>query len=239
MFHTIILIKRMSMEKIPTANGTTGDTKTALLEVGAVCFARKGYQATSVREICGQAGANIAAVNYHFGGKKDFYKTALLHAFKHASPAGWPPPTLAEAPDDPEGQLKKFIRWFVERMLRDKGNNIVRDLLHHELREPTGALDVLIDTTMKPATLTLIEIIRALCNDRLSDTKLRLVSSSILGQGLIYKQCLPMLERVFGAEQFGPEHIEEIAEHIFRFSLAGIQAAAERPAPGKTQETVV
>jgi AcrR family transcriptional regulator len=44
-------------------------TRERLLEAAGHVFAEHGYHATTVREIVKRSGANIAAVNYHFGGK--------------------------------------------------------------------------------------------------------------------------------------------------------------------------
>ncbi len=50
---------------------TAADTREKLLDAAERCFAAKGYQATSLRELTRQAGANLAAVHYHFGSKED------------------------------------------------------------------------------------------------------------------------------------------------------------------------
>lgn len=50
-------------------------TKEAIMDVAESLFASRGFKATSLREITAQAGVNLAAVNYHFGGK-----VALLEA---------------------------------------------------------------------------------------------------------------------------------------------------------------
>jgi AcrR family transcriptional regulator len=47
-------------------------TREKLMKVAGPIFADRGYQATTIREICGEAGANVAAVNYHFGDKLGF-----------------------------------------------------------------------------------------------------------------------------------------------------------------------
>lgn len=200
------------------------ETKAALLEAGAACFARRGFHATGVREICEAAGANPAAVNYHFGGKSEFYRAVMLHAFESASP---PPPEMREGGERPEEQLRVFIRWFVDRMLRERGNNVVRDLLGHELREPTGALDLLIDNSMRPICRDLDGILARMLDADPEDEKVRLSSISILGQCLIYKQNGPVLERLHAPHGYGSESIDTVAEHIYRFTLAGLCTVAK------------
>lgn len=209
------------------------DTKQTLLEAGAVCFARSGYAGVGVREICEAAGTNPAAVNYHFGGKSEFYRAVMQYAFDCASP---PPPEMSDLGDQPEEQLRLFIRWFVDRMLREKGNNLVRDLLGHELREPTGALDLLIDNSMRPICDMLESILAVLLETDSKDEKVRLSSISVLGQCLMYKQNGPVLERLHAPHGYGPESIEAVADQIYCFSLAGLQAVKAMSTLPETEE---
>ena len=53
----------------------SGDTKTRLLDAAESLFIDAGYEAMTLRHITARADANLAAVNYHFGGKD-----ALIHA---------------------------------------------------------------------------------------------------------------------------------------------------------------
>jgi len=46
------------------------DTKNLILDVAESLFAEQGFNATSLREITGTAGVNLAAVNYHFQSKE-------------------------------------------------------------------------------------------------------------------------------------------------------------------------
>ncbi len=46
------------------------DTKESILDQAEALFAEKGYKATSLRQITAAAGANLAAVSYHFGSKE-------------------------------------------------------------------------------------------------------------------------------------------------------------------------
>lgn len=46
------------------------DTKAIIMDVAEALFAKHGYEATSLRNITSAAKVNLAAVNYHFGGKE-------------------------------------------------------------------------------------------------------------------------------------------------------------------------
>ena len=43
------------------------DTRQKLIDVAGQTFSEKGFEATTVREVCQLAGVNIAAIHYHFG----------------------------------------------------------------------------------------------------------------------------------------------------------------------------
>ena len=49
-------------------------TRRALLDAAADVFAESGFRCATTREICRRAGANVAAINYHFGGKEGLSK---------------------------------------------------------------------------------------------------------------------------------------------------------------------
>ncbi|GAB7048195.1 TetR/AcrR family transcriptional regulator [Catenuloplanes indicus] len=49
----------------------TPDTRTQLLDAAERLFAEHGYRGTSIRAVTDLAGANLAAVGYHFGSKAD------------------------------------------------------------------------------------------------------------------------------------------------------------------------
>ena len=57
-----------------------GGTRQHLLDVAGQVFAEKGFDRATGKEICQRAGANIAAVNYHFGGRDGLYAAVLAEA---------------------------------------------------------------------------------------------------------------------------------------------------------------
>src|SRR5215208_759703 len=55
-----------------TAATATGTAET-LVEAARRLFAQHGYEGTSVRAITAEAGANLGAITYHFGSKRELY----------------------------------------------------------------------------------------------------------------------------------------------------------------------
>jgi len=53
------------------------DTKQRLLDAAERLFAQAGFHATSLRAITGEAGANLAAVSYHFGSKEGLMEAVI------------------------------------------------------------------------------------------------------------------------------------------------------------------
>ena len=59
------------------ASRTADATRQALIEAATTVFADEGFAAGSVRSITRKAGANQAAITYHFGGKDGLYQAVL------------------------------------------------------------------------------------------------------------------------------------------------------------------
>ena len=57
------------MEKIKDDN-----SKTRILEAATILFAQKGFDVTSIREICKKANVNLCMISYYWGGKQELYQ---------------------------------------------------------------------------------------------------------------------------------------------------------------------
>ncbi|MFD2672534.1 TetR/AcrR family transcriptional regulator [Marinicrinis sediminis] len=79
------------------------DAKQRILLAARKCFAAYGFDRTSVRQICEEAGVNVALVSYHFGGKENLFY-ALFEAY-------FPKKEEAERMkvEDPVGAVKLLI----------------------------------------------------------------------------------------------------------------------------------
>lgn len=61
----------------PSAQKLPGATRLRILDAAECLFMEHGFEATSLRLVTARAKVNLAAVNYHFGGKDELFRAML------------------------------------------------------------------------------------------------------------------------------------------------------------------
>ncbi|HON60006.1 MAG TPA: CerR family C-terminal domain-containing protein, partial [Smithella sp.] len=194
------------------AKRTDSKTAAAILEAAGKIFAANGFGGSTVREICREAGVNLAAVNYHFGSKEGLYLAVLKRFQKESSVADVSDPDLYQV-KNPEEQLKIYIRSFLTRIMDESPPAWFGRLLAREFTEPTWAFDVLVEETIRPRFERLNEIVAAIAGKRVQDPSVRKSSMSIIGQCLYFRHARPVISRLYPGEVFGPKQIDALTEH--------------------------
>ncbi|HSI36968.1 MAG TPA: CerR family C-terminal domain-containing protein [Tepidisphaeraceae bacterium] len=217
-------------------------TRDRLVEAAGEVFAELGFRAATIRDISTRAGANVAAVNYHFGDKQALYTAVLRYA--HGCAIEKYPPDMGLPPTAaPAKRLEAFVRSFLLRLLDTGRPAWHARLMARELAEPTPALDVLVHEHIQPHFLGLMGIVRQLMGDKSAAAPapgtppapaLRAVCSSIVGQCLFYHFGAPITARLFPNQPHTAADVDVLAAHITRFSLAGIRATAPQTKRRKT-----
>jgi AcrR family transcriptional regulator len=197
-------------------------TRKNLLDAAGEVFAEAGFRAATVREICQRAGANIAAVNYHFGDKAELYKAVLRETHRMAL-AEYPPDHGLPPRATPEQRLRAFVQSFLLRIFSEGPSARHGKLMAREMTEPTGALDDIVKENIRPMSVVLRAILTDLLGRKANEKTLRLCSMSVVSQVLFYHHCRPVVSRLFPDMKFNAAGIDELAGHITRFSLAGIR----------------
>ena len=204
-------------------------TKERLLESACIIFAEKGFDATTVAEICTRADANIAAVNYHFKNKENLYDEVWKEAFKIASTTY---PIQDLPPDTPlEEFLFQFTHAILQRTFCPNAAGLFSKLLYREMASPTLALERILTQAIVPQSNFLNRAIYNEFGDAINEKQLRLCMHSIIGQCAFYNFSRPLRDRVIGKTQMAPDEIKEIAQHITNFSLGGLQATKKNIYP--------
>jgi AcrR family transcriptional regulator len=196
-------------------------TRDAIMEAAGKIFSEEGYSKATVRDICRQAGANIAAINYHFGDKKGLYLAVLKH-YQEIAFQTYPPNLGIKETQKPEEKLKAFIRSFLMRIMDEGRPAWFGKLLAREFTQPTWAFDILVKETIRPSFQLLIDIVAAIMDKETKDRKVLLCSMSIVGQCLYFRHSHPVISRLFPREIFGSKQIDELTDHISHLSLHGL-----------------
>jgi TolC family type I secretion outer membrane protein len=198
-------------------------TRRQLLEAAAEVFAEAGFQNATVREICRRAGANIAAINYHFGDKEALYTEVIRDS--HAKTLEKYPPMMGLAADaPPEKRLRAFVHSLLLRIFDHGPTSCHGKLMLREMIEPTGAMEMLIEERIRPMSEQLWKIVGEILNRPAEDAVVRQCAMSVVSQCVFYKHCAAFVSRLAPDQMPQDEAgVERLADHITEFSLAALK----------------
>ena len=199
------------------------ETRERLLETACSVFAAKGFQDASIAEICEHAGANVAAVNYHFGGKEALYAEVWRHTFEtfmQAYPLDGGLP--ADAP--PEDRLFARIHALLQRVFDDGRVGQCFRIGLRELVNPSTALEHARRELIGPQRAQTQALVRELLGPEARDEDVLFCEISIINQCLSINFFKERREFVLGREHLSEHEVETLAQHITTFSLGGLRA---------------
>jgi AcrR family transcriptional regulator len=207
-------------------------TKARLLEAAGEEFAEKGFEAARIRSICRRAGANVAAVNYHFGDKEQLYVAAVLEAHRCGTALSLETDMEAGTPGE---QLRAYIHFFLSNVM---AMNRQKNTWHHalmlrEMLQPTPASEVLVRDAIRPRFDRLKSILRRACPEA-DELRLDALVCSVVGQCLHYKVAGTIVERLIGSAAFAALDLDYLTDHISGFCLAALGLAPPLDAAGVT-----
>jgi AcrR family transcriptional regulator len=207
------------------------DTRELILNAAGRIFAENGFHATTVRQITQEAGVNLAAVNYHFRDKHELYVNVLKRAHQAAVNTA-----EADHAGTPRQRLHTFIRMFLAYLLDPKRPAWQGSLIAREMAQPTPALDRLVAESIEPVKRRISGIVRELVGRDVPETRVGLSCLSIIGQCLHYVHCREMISRLFPKGSGVPRDVETLADHIYKFSLAGLNAMKDHHQSGSLRQ---
>jgi len=200
------------------------ETRSKILNSACEVFAEKGYQTSKVADICQLAGANVAAVNYYFGDKATLYTEAWQHAFKKCSELALPDANGTS----PEEQLRIHIHSLIKNFtdLGDRGQFTRLYLM--ELTNPTGLIHNIWHEIIAPRRQILLDVIRKIIGTKTNDETVYFCEMSIISQCRALMTTRPSDMEYMLGQSISPDLIMRLAQHVTRFSLAGIRAVGKR-----------
>lgn len=228
LIETHVLIKCIGCKVMSTS--TLDTTRDRIVESAGEIFADKGFDATTVRDICQRAEANLAAVNYYFGDKQRLYVEAVVRAHRWRMERAQLPAWTADTP--PKKKLADFVVTFIRRVRTGPEVTWHTRLIMREMMNPREACAELVQGSIRPQFEVLQGILRELLPGRITDEKLHLMAFSIVGQCLFYHFADPVIRNLVTGEEYAGYDIDKLADHIVAFSTAAIAGTARQTAKG-------
>jgi AcrR family transcriptional regulator len=196
------------------------DIKTRLIEAAGEAFAERGYEAVGIREICQEAKANVAAVNYHFGDKRGLYVAALRHAqscsVEEMKQPVWP------SDFSPQDKLRTFIHAMLESKLAPERPQWHLELMLREITRPTDACREIVEDYIRPMARTLFSILQEMLPDATLNQQTWMIGFSVVAQVLFYQLNQSIVRLLMGEEGFESLTLDVLTDHITRYCLAAI-----------------
>jgi len=192
----------------------TNDVKAKILGAAKKLFARNGFEGTSVRQICEEAGVALALVSYHFGGKEKVFYALFESSIPNYATAIY---TL----QDPEADFSHFIHEFVR--LRQTEPELI-NLLQQEIIMQSPRMEKLqaYVYTLWKQLRDILEAGRA--KGCFQFTSLKQTLHFIIG-ALIFTRNVPALDDLFETtvKEENAESVDEIAACTVHFLLNGLK----------------
>ena len=201
------------------------DTRQKLINYSGEIFSAKGFESTTVREVCQAAGVNIAAIHYHFGDKERLYLECVKHAHcQHGMiEFDWPNGTSSQ------DRLTMMVTHMLTMMLATDQPAWQIELMMRELARPTAACRVLVEEFISPVFTQLLAIVSELLPAETPLLARQQTAFSVVAQCLLYRYHRPIGQLLIGQEQFQRLlNVDTVARQIVAFSLGGIRECARQ-----------
>ena len=216
---------------MPVQTVASDQTRTRLIDAAGEMFAELGFHHTTVRQICQRAGANIAAVNYHFRDKTGLYTEVVRQSMRAARLDAVKAAFDQTAP--PEVILRAVIKARLESLRSLDLSDWHFRIFAHELAKPTPAMNVVVNEAIKPLYSRMCNLLGSLLRLSPEHEKTRLCAHSIIGQILFYAFARSVISRLAPEMKMTATQIDLIADHIAEFSLAYLRQTNRKRLPTK------
>src|SRR5581483_26446 len=124
------------------------ETRARLVEAALDVFGRLGFEGASTRQIAKAAGANLAAIVYHFGSKEELHLAVARHILERVQARLGPvlaalgDPASAASPEAARATLHRVLATFADVLLGTAEAERWARFIVREQMQPTAAFDV-------------------------------------------------------------------------------------------------
>lgn len=215
------------MQIIPEAPERVASVRAKLIAVGTRLFAERGFAGASTRQICQAAGANSAAIHYHFGDKEGLYREVLqepIRAFARQF-AGF---------DDPALPLEVAMRRLLGALIAPSwaGETELMRLHLREMLEPSPVFAETMRDHIRPHHEALVALLARHIGVSAPDQAVHQLAFGLVAMAQDFcmsRECMPLLAPNLLA---GPDALQRVLDRLVEWSVALVEHERRRHAAG-------
>ena len=194
------------MEKIKDDN-----SKARILEAATSLFAQKGFDGTSIREICKKANVNLCMISYYWGGKQELYNGIIENLLEKQIEYSGNFLDLNKNPKDMSmEECTDLLMTIAEKFVDFFYTNISSDLIILLLKEQQKPDFIVKSPVLDYMRAVVARVLNKDVNDRLVIFKTLFMLSQVNSPRILPAFSL----RQLGQEDFCDEDIEIIKENV-------------------------
>ena len=208
-------------------------TRNRLLKVAETLFAQRGYHAVSVREITSAANCNLAAVNYHFGNKKNLYLDVFRSRWMVRARRVHDSFIQHMADHDgasPTEIIQALAEAFIKGPLTDEERFYHAQLMMREMAKPTEAFEMVADEIMRPFFSNLAKLLQPYLREDMDRQRLSLNMLSIISMVIYFNFARVPVSLLTGCT-YDEAFKEQLIQHIVNFTLVGLNIQEKEKSP--------
>ena len=193
-------------------------SRSRILDEAGRLFARDGFEGVTIRRIAARAEVNLAAVGYHFGGKKGLYHEVMRQIIHDVRPIIEPVVArlhggVAAAAGD-RGALSllaaHFVRHILTAMLTNERLRWQHALLVREFSQPSDEFPMILAEAVGPMHDAVEKLVAAAMGKEAPDPQTRLLTTSVVGQCMIYQIARTLVCARMGWNDYTPGNVDRL-----------------------------
>lgn len=218
-----------------TERRTSTETRERLVAAALERFGRHGFEAVGIRAIAKDAGANLAAIKYHFGGKEALYNAVAAHIAQEIERAIGPfidearrrmaerPPAAGEA----RAMLAGLLAGYVNILVANPATESWARFIVREQMAPSPAFDILYERVMGPAHEFITGLVAIATGAAPDSAPARLTAFALIGQALVFRVARAAVLRRMEWRDVGAREMQAIGA-VLAAAVAGLGAEDAR-----------
>ncbi len=218
------------------ANKSSTETRKRLIETAIREFGTHGFDAVSTRELAKAAKVNLAAIPYHFGGKRGLYQAVLEEIIQQANcSCGRVAEKIQQHID--HGNISTTL---AEELIHDLVESITRFLVgneqnHHrsaiiirELMTPSEGFQQLYEGYMKNVHTMITHLVAALLNEQPDSPESIYRAHALLGQIIFFSTGRELIKTRTKIQYFSKQKLQKVTEIVTETFTASIHGMRQQ-----------